>query len=56
MPGLCAFTEPVFLADGQLVLQWELVFGETTLGVYQRTGPGQWCLLAKLWHEFRCGG
>jgi hypothetical protein len=46
-PACCAFSPPIFCAKGQLVLQWEYVFGEEGLAIYQRISAHEWCLLSQ---------
>jgi hypothetical protein len=47
LPACCAFTLPIFCANGQIALQWEYVFGEEGLAVYQRVSAREWCLLSQ---------
>ena len=47
LPACCAFTRPVFCANGQIALQWEYVFGEEGLAIYQRVSAHEWCLLSE---------
>lgn len=47
LPACCAFTQPIFCANGQIALLWEYVFGQEGLAIYQRISVHEWCLIGQ---------